>query len=550
MGETVQVTEIGCRPAADRARRLARAAFTAASVTGDLRAAEDLLARAIRTDPEQTPENAIAASYLLISAAGDVATAHHLLTTADAVSGGNARTIPRDRDAALRALAHVCQAGGHAELWQAMRHQLGPQQDPGRATGYPSVAALTATLADPARVPPGVLARLDAEVAALAYGADPDRVTGVAAAGIYVDRLPACRHALSRVARDERAAGHAVPVIHASTLLALAAYQTGQWDEAQRLAEATVTECGAHGYRLQQEVSRLTTAFVAADRGDAGLARELADEVIRWAAPRGARRLHAAGRWAITRAALAESDFEAAYHYAVSISPPGELASHEPNALWGLLDLVEAAVRTGRRREAAAHVTAVRDAGAASLSPRLALLAATAEAMVAADDEAGAAFGRALAIRGVEQWPFDLARAQLLGGERLRRARGMQEDIPVAAPAAASVGRDAGRVIGGARAHLMTARDTFQRLGARTWADRAAMELRATGQVRQRGLVEALTPQELEIARLAATGLTNKQIGTRLYLSHRTVSAHLYRVFPKLGITSRAALRDALSRQP
>ena len=79
-----------------------------------------------------------------------------------------------------------------------------------------------------------------------------------------------------------------------------------------------------------------------------------------------------------------------------------------------------------------------------------------------------------------------------------------------------------------------------------------AMELRATGQTRPRVAPhdrEALTPQELEIALLAATGLSNKQIGNRLFLSHRTVGAHLYRVFPKLGITSRAALRDALPHQ-
>ena len=57
---------------------------------------------------------------------------------------------------------------------------------------------------------------------------------------------------------------------------------------------------------------------------------------------------------------------------------------------------------------------------------------------------------------------------------------------------------------------------------------------------------EALSPQQLEIARLAAAGLSNKEIGERLFLSHRTVGSHLYQIFPKLGITSRAALRDAL----
>jgi DNA-binding NarL/FixJ family response regulator len=61
---------------------------------------------------------------------------------------------------------------------------------------------------------------------------------------------------------------------------------------------------------------------------------------------------------------------------------------------------------------------------------------------------------------------------------------------------------------------------------------------------------ESITPQELEIAMMAASGLTNKQIGERLYLSPRTIGAHLYQVFPKLGVTSRAALRDALATLP
>jgi DNA-binding NarL/FixJ family response regulator len=59
---------------------------------------------------------------------------------------------------------------------------------------------------------------------------------------------------------------------------------------------------------------------------------------------------------------------------------------------------------------------------------------------------------------------------------------------------------------------------------------------------------DELTPQELQIAQLAATGLTNREIGEMLYLSHRTISSHLYRTFPKLGITSRGELRDVLER--
>lgn len=82
---------------------------------------------------------------------------------------------------------------------------------------------------------------------------------------------------------------------------------------------------------------------------------------------------------------------------------------------------------------------------------------------------------------------------------------------------------------------------------------RAAGELRAAGQPRVRrdsGKQDTLTPQELEIATLAAGRLTNREIGQRLHLSHRTVGAHLYRIFPKLGVTTRAALRDALATPP
>jgi DNA-binding NarL/FixJ family response regulator len=97
--------------------------------------------------------------------------------------------------------------------------------------------------------------------------------------------------------------------------------------------------------------------------------------------------------------------------------------------------------------------------------------------------------------------------------------------------------------------HLRAATETFDRLGARPWAQRAHNELRASGvatATRPGTHTSTLTAQEWQIATLAATGMTNKEIGQRLFLSHRTVGAHLHRLYPKLGITSRAALRDAL----
>ena len=111
----------------------------------------------------------------------------------------------------------------------------------------------------------------------------------------------------------------------------------------------------------------------------------------------------------------------------------------------------------------------------------------------------------------------------------------------------------AGATFTEARVELGSALDIFERLGAKPWVSRARNELRATGQTRQRSRDRAwasLTPQERQVASLAASGLTNKEIGDRLFLSHRTVAGHLHRVFPILGIATRAALRDALADIP
>ena len=161
-----------------------------------------------------------------------------------------------------------------------------------------------------------------------------------------------------------------------------------------------------------------------------------------------------------------------------------------------------------------------------ALEARKALLAGAVAALAAPDSRAAELFEAALADPGAQRWPFDLARVHLLYGEWLRRCRQITK----------------------ARNHLQAALAAFERLGAAAWADRAAAELAATAPTRLRSGLEPLTPQELQVAELAAAGLSNKEIAARLYMSHRTVGAHLYRAVPKLGIGSRAALRDALSQ--
>ncbi|MET9318302.1 helix-turn-helix transcriptional regulator [Kribbella sp. NPDC003505] len=101
-----------------------------------------------------------------------------------------------------------------------------------------------------------------------------------------------------------------------------------------------------------------------------------------------------------------------------------------------------------------------------------------------------------------------------------------------------------------ARHHLTAAAATFERLNARPWTRRAANELRASGIAVDTPRPATLTVQQRQIAELATAGMTNKQIAERLVLSPRTVSTHLYQLFPKLGITTRAALRDALAGLP
>jgi DNA-binding CsgD family transcriptional regulator len=144
-----------------------------------------------------------------------------------------------------------------------------------------------------------------------------------------------------------------------------------------------------------------------------------------------------------------------------------------------------------------------------------------------AHESVGDLYGAALAD-GLAAWPLQRGRLQLGYGTWLRRQRRIAD----------------------ARGPLRTARDTFTALGATAWAERAARELRAAGEAhRQRPAAawEELTAQELQIALLAAEGLTNRQVGERLFLSHKTIAAHLYHIFPKLGISSRGQLAAALS---
>ncbi|MCX4683318.1 LuxR family transcriptional regulator [Kitasatospora purpeofusca] len=515
---------------AERARLLARAAYVGANLTGSLREVPRLLEEARRADPaaDSLPA-AMAAAVFLLNSYGDVDTAFRLLGGAVAQQRRSAQHPAQHPDAAvpeaLATLLMVCVYGGRPELWaefDALAAGLDPVPD--------TLHLMRTVFGDPARARGSDWERLDAAAAALTGERDPVRILKVATACAYGDRLHLVDEPLRRTAAGGSRGDNILPAIQALSLLSSRAWFSGQWPKARRLCREALDLCEEFDHPLRSWTANFTLGCVSAACGEFDAARLLADRMDQWA---GARRAEAVRRYAAQVRAtisLARGEFEQAYRHLGVISPPGTLAPFVGQALWVILDAAEAAVRTGRREQALSLVAAARAAGLHTVSPRLEMVVLAAAGLAAEDDgEAGSRYREALAVDGTERWPFEQARIRLYYGERLRRTR---------APARA-------------REHLTAAVETFDWLGAAPWAVRARVELRACGEAAHgagdRGL---LTPQQWEIARLAARGLSNKQIGVKLCLSPRTVSTHLYQLFPKLGVTSRAALRDALEQVP
>lgn len=205
----------------------------------------------------------------------------------------------------------------------------------------------------------------------------------------------------------------------------------------------------------------------------------------------------------------------------------GPTVRHHISASRSVPDLVEAAVRLGEPGRADEAFARFRAWAERSGQGWAAALAERCLALRAPDERAEEHYLRALSLHEPHRRAMESARTGLLYGEWLRRARRKTE----------------------ARERLRTALDTFERIGARPWADRARTELGAAGAVvtvRQAEPSAAdsagLTPQESQIVRLAAEGLSNKDIAARLFLSPRTVGYHLYKAYPKLGVVSRTEL--------
>jgi DNA-binding CsgD family transcriptional regulator len=511
-----------------RAKREIQAAFVGANVTGDLRRAAELLADATRLEPALTGSLAatITASYLLLNGQCEVDAAHHLLVRA--IENHPGKSDPSDPHLidALHSLMIMGSFGGRERLWEPFQRAVARL-----GVNVPADVDLCHRMfGDPVRHAAHGMDELDAALAGLAGELDPIRVTRLALAALYTDRLDRCRPALWRLINDGRQGEGVALAIHALISSCIDDWLTGQWDEALDLAAEGSAFGDTHGYRRYRVILKgYMEQLVRVCRGTLDDGLQAADEMAVWGSERGAGMCTTFAAHLRTLDAIALEDFEAAFAHVTAVSPPGELGRYSPHRLWMLYDVVEAAVKTSRLEAAAAHVAAMRDAELPKISSRLAMLTAGSAALVARDPhKAGALFAEALADPSTTRWPFDRARIQLDFGERLRHEHKMAE----------------------ARHHLHTAHAGFEQLGAHPWLRRTERELRMAGEATPRAATEVgghpLTAQERQVAELAASGLTNREIGERLFLSHRSVGAILYRVFPKLGVTSRAALRGAL----
>jgi DNA-binding CsgD family transcriptional regulator len=260
-------------------------------------------------------------------------------------------------------------------------------------------------------------------------------------------------------------------------------------------------------------------------RGDNPRAQQLAADAEQLAAGSGLNPPLACVQLARGYGYLSAGNYAAAYQALRRLFDPADPSYHQTERFHGISFLSDAAV-PGQRDDALGIISELELVAAGSASTTLRHHLAYARAVLAGEENAEELYLAALGS-DLQSWPWLRGRLQLAFGRWLRRRHRVTE----------------------ARESLRAAYVTLSGIGATVWAAQAETELRAAGEQTPRRSApswETLTAQELQIVRMAGDGYSNKQIGQRLYLSPRTVSGHLYRAFPKLGITSRGQIAACL----
>lgn len=357
--------------------------------------------------------------------------------------------------------------------------------------------------------------------------AQPDAMRLLAGAAATVGAFDVSEAFATAAASGLREQGRLAVLVQALVLRAWAEIHIGRWDvalpdaeEADRLARETDQPIWGAG-------AGVALSILAGLRGDEKGAEAWAARAEGVGLQLGARAVLSVVQLARGLTALGGGRHEDAYAHLRRMFNPSDPAHHSMESCWAIGNLAEAAIHSGHRDEARAVIDRLEPLSERTPSPWFHVAMRHARALVADDAEAEVRFQAALDA-DLTRWPFDRARVLLAYGAWLRRRRRVAE----------------------CRSPLRAARDGFDALGLVSWGERARQELRASGETSRARTPEAsdqLSPQELQIARMAAEGLTNREIGQKLYLSHRTISAHLHRIFPKLGVASRRHLAAVLS---
>jgi DNA-binding CsgD family transcriptional regulator len=435
-----------------------------------------------------------------------------------------------DRDLALNLLFAAALRCWLADTGPAARARVAEviRQVPGDTTDPRFVAALA--VAEPVSEAATVVGRLSTVVVEKVANADDLRLFGMAAHA--VGEPVYCIDLLDRAETKLREQGRLGLLSQVLTVQILSRIELGDWDRAAAVAE--------EGRRLAQETrqpmwdtgTQLLGAMVAGLRGDNDTAQAMASEAEHAASGGRSTLLLACAQLARGYGWIGVGDHSQAYAALRQLFEPSERCFHQAERFHGVMFLAEAAVHVGRVDEARAVVEALEAVARVTPSSNLRVHLAYARAVLA-EDEAAEALYLAGLKNDLVRWPWMQGRLQLAYGSWLRRQRRVAESRPP----------------------LRAAQATFDLIGAPIWAAQARTELRAAGErVAADGggnaAQEMLSAQELQIARLAGEGLSNREIGERLFLSPRTVGSHLYRIFPKLNITSRSQLAARLGTQP
>ncbi len=297
-------------------------------------------------------------------------------------------------DEGVHTLMMVCLVGNRPDLWRSFDSAL--QRFGSNLSPIQTVAATT--FGDPQHSDPRTLERLDQIIAGLRDETDPARIVRVAIAANFVGRMERCRDPLQRVVADGRRGGAVASSVIALLMLTDDEFLAGRWDAARQLAEEGIALCDTRGYSLLAWPGRYALALIAAAVGDDGRCRGLITDMLQWAMPRGALIVATYARHTAGIAALGRGEWQQAYAMLTSVNPPGVFGSREAYALWTMFDVVEAAVRSGHRAEAAAHLAAAVAGHHAAIAPRQAFLCAGAAAMIADDADAPGLFDKAAAM--------------------------------------------------------------------------------------------------------------------------------------------------------